>query len=160
MAQLPWQPSHGRSAAQSPPPLLSHPAHSGLLASRPSRLTTDHGRHLYQSGRVYPHNPACLLQHSWNNRIRSPPGSPPGCNSLPARRASDRSRKRPHPGRRPPPLPSPDAPPLATIRSLAYFSPVIDEVLRLHVGQEYFRYLRYKLDRFTQTSQPPFPNTL
>jgi len=54
----------------------------------------------------------------------------------------------------------PDAPPLATIRSLAYFSPVIDEVLRLHVGQEYFRYLRYKLDRFTQTSQPPFPNTL
>jgi len=39
------------------------------------------------------------------------------------------------------------AAPLGTIRSLAYFSPVIEEVLQLKVGQEYFQYLRYKLHR-------------
>jgi hypothetical protein len=41
----------------------------------------------------------------------------------------------------------PDAPPLGTIRSLAYFLPVIEEVLGLHVSPEYFEYLRYKLAR-------------
>ena len=39
------------------------------------------------------------------------------------------------------------APPLGTIRSLAYFSPVIEEVLQLQVGQEYFQHLRHKLQR-------------
>ena len=39
--------------------------------------------------------------------------------------------------------------PLGTIRSLAYFSPVIDEVLQLQVGQEYFQHLRHKLQRAT-----------
>jgi hypothetical protein len=39
------------------------------------------------------------------------------------------------------------AAPLGTIRSLAYFSPVIEEVLQLQVGQEYFQYLRHKLQR-------------
>lgn len=38
-----------------------------------------------------------------------------------------------------------DAPPLGTIRSLAYFLPVIEEVLELHVGSDYFQYLRHKL---------------
>jgi hypothetical protein len=40
-----------------------------------------------------------------------------------------------------------DAPPLGTIRSLAYFLPVIEEVLNLHVDQGYFDYLRQKLER-------------
>jgi len=40
-----------------------------------------------------------------------------------------------------------DATPLGTIRSLAYFSPVIEEVLQLQVGREYFQYLRHKLQR-------------
>ena len=40
-----------------------------------------------------------------------------------------------------------DAAPLAEIRSLAYFSPVIEEVLQLRVGQEYFQHLRHKLQR-------------
>ena len=35
--------------------------------------------------------------------------------------------------------------PLGTIRSLAYFSPVIDEVLQMQVSTEYFHYLRHKL---------------
>jgi hypothetical protein len=39
-----------------------------------------------------------------------------------------------------------EAPPLGTIRSLAYFLPVIEEVLELHVSQDYFRYLRYRLE--------------
>ena len=38
-----------------------------------------------------------------------------------------------------------DALPLGTIRSLAYFLPVIEEVLTLRVGQDYFAYLRHKL---------------
>jgi hypothetical protein len=42
-----------------------------------------------------------------------------------------------------------DAPPLGTIRSLAYFSAVIEEVLQLKVGPEYFRHLRNKLQRAT-----------
>jgi hypothetical protein len=41
----------------------------------------------------------------------------------------------------------PGAVPLGTIRSLAYFSPVIEEVLQLKVSQEYFQYLRHKLQR-------------
>jgi hypothetical protein len=40
-----------------------------------------------------------------------------------------------------------DAPPLATIRSLAYFLPVIEEVLGLRVSPEYFQHLRRKLER-------------
>ena len=44
-----------------------------------------------------------------------------------------------------------DAPPLGTIRSLAYFLPVIDEVLGLSVSQDYFQHLRQKLQRFRST---------
>jgi hypothetical protein len=40
-----------------------------------------------------------------------------------------------------------DAPPLGTIRSLAYFLPVIEEVLESRVSPDYFDYLRYKLTR-------------
>ena len=39
----------------------------------------------------------------------------------------------------------PGAAPLGTIRSLAYFSPVIEEVLQMPVSTEYFHYLRHKL---------------
>ena len=40
-----------------------------------------------------------------------------------------------------------DAPPLATVRSLAYFIPIIEEVLETDVGEEYFQYARQKLQR-------------
>jgi len=46
---------------------------------------------------------------------------------------------------------SPEAPPLGVIRSLAYFVPVIEEVLEAVVGQDYYNYLRYRLT-------PHFPN--
>jgi hypothetical protein len=42
-----------------------------------------------------------------------------------------------------------DAQPLATIRSLAYFLPVIEEVQGLRVSPDYFQYLRHKLQRIT-----------
>ena len=42
-----------------------------------------------------------------------------------------------------------DATPLGIIRSLAYFSPVIEEVLRLQVSPAYFHYLRYRMAWFT-----------
>ena len=40
-----------------------------------------------------------------------------------------------------------DATPLAIIRSLAYFMPVIEEVLQLKVGPEYFQHLRARIQR-------------
>ena len=43
------------------------------------------------------------------------------------------------------------SPPLDTIRSLAYFLPVIEEVLRLRVNPDYFQHLRHKIDRLAQT---------
>ena len=40
-----------------------------------------------------------------------------------------------------------DTPPLGTVRSLAYFLPVIEEVVELRVSPNYFQYLRQKLQR-------------
>src|SRR5436190_5793592 len=37
----------------------------------------------------------------------------------------------------------PDALPLSTIRSLAYFLPVIEEVLSMRLSPDYFQYLRH-----------------
>ena len=39
------------------------------------------------------------------------------------------------------------APPLGTIHSLAYFLPVVEEVIGLGGNPDYFQYLRRKLDR-------------
>lgn len=41
----------------------------------------------------------------------------------------------------------PDDPPLPPVRSLAYFAPVIEEVLAIGPGSDYFEYIRYKLQR-------------
>ena len=41
--------------------------------------------------------------------------------------------------------------PLGTVRSLAYFSPVIEEVLSQPVSPDYYRYLRGKIQRLTST---------
>jgi hypothetical protein len=46
---------------------------------------------------------------------------------------------------------SADAPPLGPIRSLAYFVPVIEEVLELRVSPDYFHYLRHRLGRVAST---------
>jgi hypothetical protein len=49
-----------------------------------------------------------------------------------------------------------EAPPLGTIRSLAYFVPVIEEVLALRISQDYFRYLRFRLSQhFPNAVKPP-----
>ena len=40
-----------------------------------------------------------------------------------------------------------DAPPLGTVRSLAYFVPVLEEVLQTEVSPVYYHYLRGKLQR-------------
>jgi len=47
------------------------------------------------------------------------------------------------------------APPLGTIRSLAYFLPVVDEVLALNLSQDYFRYLRSKITCFSSNASDP-----
>ena len=48
----------------------------------------------------------------------------------------------------------PDAPPLGIIRSLAYFGPVIDEVLHSSVGQAYYDYLRQRLPHLMAVQRP------
>ena len=48
----------------------------------------------------------------------------------------------------------PDAPPLGVIRSLAYFGPVIDEVLHSSVGQAYYDYLRHRLPHLMDAQRP------
>ncbi len=40
-----------------------------------------------------------------------------------------------------------NAPPLAIVRSLAYFLPVIEEVLESEAGEAYFQYVRQKLEQ-------------
>jgi hypothetical protein len=47
------------------------------------------------------------------------------------------------------------SPPLAPIRSLAYFLPVIEEVLHLDVNPTYFQHLRRKLACLTAPQPPP-----
>ncbi len=48
-----------------------------------------------------------------------------------------------------------DAPPLPTVRSLAYFQPVIDEVRQLKVSDDYFQHLRHRLQRLPQIATNP-----
>ena len=40
-----------------------------------------------------------------------------------------------------------DAPPLGVIRSLAYFAPVIEEVLQTCPGPQYFQHLRQRIQK-------------
>jgi hypothetical protein len=42
----------------------------------------------------------------------------------------------------------PSAPPLPPIRSLAYFHPVIEELLHTPIPDSYIQYLRYKIEPF------------
>jgi hypothetical protein len=48
---------------------------------------------------------------------------------------------------------APGLPPLTTIRSLAYFTPVIEEVLELRINPQYFEYARFKIKRLL-TNRP------
>ncbi len=48
-----------------------------------------------------------------------------------------------------------DLPPLSPIRSLAYFQPVIDELLVHPMPENYLDYLRLKLNRFAAGSASP-----
>lgn len=43
-----------------------------------------------------------------------------------------------------------DVPPLEAIRSLTYFSPVIDEVLASSAGEDYYQHLRHRLARLSR----------
>jgi len=45
------------------------------------------------------------------------------------------------------------APPLSTIRSLAYFATVIEEVQQMQVGPGYFQYIRRRLAQMAPTRQ-------
>ncbi len=55
----------------------------------------------------------------------------------------------------------PDSPPLPPIRSLAYFDPVIEELLHTPIPDSYIRYLRYKIQPFAEKkiTLPESPTT-
>jgi hypothetical protein len=54
-----------------------------------------------------------------------------------------------------------DLPPLPPIRSLAYFQPIIDELLVHPMPDNYLEYLRLKLNRLAESSASPVQkNTL
>jgi hypothetical protein len=44
------------------------------------------------------------------------------------------------------------APPLAPVRSLAYFLPIIEEVLNLNVSQDYFQHVRRRVQQLLSNS--------
>ena len=48
----------------------------------------------------------------------------------------------------------PDAPPLQPVRSLHYVLPIIDEVLQVRLSQDYYRYLRFKIDQALNPQTP------
>ena len=48
-----------------------------------------------------------------------------------------------------------DGPPLSPIRSLAYFQPIIDELLSHPPPDNYHEYLRLKLDRIARDKSGP-----
>jgi len=48
-----------------------------------------------------------------------------------------------------------DAPPLEPVRSLYYFPGFIDDVMKLTVGDDYFNYLRGKLERYARPKKKP-----
>jgi hypothetical protein len=48
-----------------------------------------------------------------------------------------------------------DALPLTTVRSLAYFVPVIEELLTTEISEDYFQHLRRKLEPFHFYSYSP-----
>jgi len=47
------------------------------------------------------------------------------------------------------------APPLATVRCLAYFLPVLEEVLDLNVSPDYFQHVRRRIQRLRPDSSLP-----
>jgi hypothetical protein len=47
------------------------------------------------------------------------------------------------------------APSLATVRSLAYFLPVLEEVLELKVSEDYFQHVRRRIQRLRPDSPLP-----
>lgn len=49
----------------------------------------------------------------------------------------------------------PEAPPLSPIRSLAYFHPVVEELLANPAPENYLEYLRLKLRHMTDTKTAP-----
>jgi hypothetical protein len=145
MAELPRQPAHGGSLVEPAPALLPHRAHSGSVPARSPRV-----------GKRLPPNP--IGQKEYVRRVLSAYGATPGTTGniadktvswplncinglcrcrwwrialvLAAARRLFRSAR---------------VSPLGTIRSLAYFLPVIEEVLSLDVSPDYFRYLRHKI---------------
>jgi hypothetical protein len=52
-----------------------------------------------------------------------------------------------------------DAPPLGVIRSLAYFAPVIEEVLQTSPSLQYFHHLRQRIQKSSQPVKPPKQQT-
>ena len=104
--------------------------------------------------------PRRLPQDAGDDGDRAPPGPPAGGPTASARGAAGGGRKCLGLGGGTAPNTARNASPLGTIRSLAYFLPVIEEVLSLRVSPDYFRYLRHKIERAPSTVSPDHHNPI
>src|ERR1017187_4588501 len=147
-----WQQTDGGGAAEPRAALLPHSDHRRSIAAGPARLRWIPWKSSPSAGTNI--SKRCSALTARRREPRAPSANRtvswlPNCSSA----ACPWPRSKTHwfwPRRRRI-LRAPGAPPLGTIRSLAYFSAVIEEVLELRVKQAYFQYLRHRIQRFTQT---------
>ena len=157
MAELSGQSTHGGSTAEPSAALLPHRAHQGSVAARAARLRRKAWKTIPSAGKSISKRSSRLTARHREPRARSVAPTafwPPNC-----MRAACPCPPWKTPWCSPPLAASsalPHAPPLGTIRSLAYFLPVINEVLELTVSPDYFRYLRRQIAGFySDASNPP-----
>src|SRR5438445_12347146 len=150
MAELSGQPADGGSAAEPPAALLSHGAHQRSVAARVAGVRNtimDDGRsqeeYIRQVLEAYRKTPGTIGTVRRADRMLAAQLHQRGVAVTVIENAfvlaAARRLARPA-----------DALPLGTIGSLAYFLPVIEEVLGMRVSPEYFQYVRRKLKRIAQ----------
>src|SRR5687767_11690437 len=145
MAQLPRQPPDGRSPSQPIAPLLPHRPHQGTVVTRSSRLNpvepilTKHD-YIRKVLDAYRRMPGATGTVRPNDRLLAAALHDRGIPLLAIENAILLAAARRI-------FRSPDAPPLQPVRSLSYVLPVIDEVLAVRVSQDYYRYVRFKINQ-------------
>jgi hypothetical protein len=152
VAQLSGQPAHGGGLVEPPAALLPYGAHRRSVVARAALLNhMDSGLNQEESIRqvleAYRNTPGTMGTVHRADRLLAAPLYQRGLslqvieNALVL--AAARRLVRPA-----------EAPPLGTIRWLAYFLPVIEEVLELRVSPDYFESLRYQRARIAPTRSP------
>src|ERR1017187_7108251 len=149
-----WQQTDGGGAAEPRAALLPHSDHRRSVAAGPARLRWIPWKSSPSAGKNI--SKRCSAPTAKRREPRAPSAKrtvswPPNCSSAACRWLPSKTHW--CAPRRAGSCVLPDLRRLGTIRSLAYFSAVIEEVLELRVKQAYFQYLRHRIQRFTQTGR-------